>query len=314
MGDRVSENFPLVSVGIPTYNREKLLKSTVESVLNQSYKNLEIIISDNGSTDGTESYCRELSQKDPRFTYIRQPINLGSSKNFEYVLHQATGEFFMWLADDDLCEPELIEKLIEKLVEDSTIILSTSDVKLIDAEGSLISIQTIPTLYPENDWLEVRRSLFEFLPRNMEVNFAVYGLGRTEFAKKFFERWSIECYGFTLGWEYPYLAKLATFGKIVAIPQPLKLYRFHEGMGYSEAQRLTPWKNFILRSKLRNRLLAILSESHLSSLEQLPLYGLVICQYGASVFLEGWLGTRNYLIKPIILNILGFLGWQFKKA
>jgi glycosyltransferase involved in cell wall biosynthesis len=112
----LSDNEPLVSVGIPTYNRASDLPRAVESVLAQSYGNLELIISDNASTDETAQVCESFCRRDPRVRYIRQPENLGPVGNFAEVLRHSKGEYFMWLADDDWLDPTYIEECLAVLV------------------------------------------------------------------------------------------------------------------------------------------------------------------------------------------------------
>src|SRR5229473_2324672 len=92
---------PLVTIGLPTYNRASELKRAVESVLAQDYSNLELVISDNASTDDTQLVCERFCAQDNRIRYIRQPTNRGAAANFHEVLQRAGGEFFMWLGDDD---------------------------------------------------------------------------------------------------------------------------------------------------------------------------------------------------------------------
>ncbi len=101
---------PLVSVGLPTYNRASRLRRAVESVLAQDYPNLELIISDNASADETQALGEEFRRLDKRVRYVRQPVNLGLIKNFEFVLSQARGEFFVWLADDDWFDPSYLSQ------------------------------------------------------------------------------------------------------------------------------------------------------------------------------------------------------------
>lgn len=107
----------LVSVGIPTFNRPDGLRRTLECITKQSYANLEIIVSDNCSTTtDTERVVREIMQRDPRLRYFRQTENIGPTKNIRFVLEQATGEYFMWAADDDEWDPAHIESLIAVLM------------------------------------------------------------------------------------------------------------------------------------------------------------------------------------------------------
>lgn len=100
---------PLVSVGIPTYNRPDGLRRTLACITGQKYKNLEIIVSDNASPGvETEKVVREVSVTDPRIQYHKQPRNMGPFFNFFFVLKQATGEYFMWAADDDEWDKDFI--------------------------------------------------------------------------------------------------------------------------------------------------------------------------------------------------------------
>jgi glycosyltransferase involved in cell wall biosynthesis len=114
----VSPREPLVSVGIPTYNRASGLKRAVGSALAQSYENLEVVISDNASTDGTRELCESLARSDPRVRYHRQPENRGPTANFREVLDRASGEFFMWLADDDWIDTDYVSACVGERLHD----------------------------------------------------------------------------------------------------------------------------------------------------------------------------------------------------
>jgi glycosyltransferase domain-containing protein len=116
MNNLISIN-PKVSVGIPTYNRSNTLKRTLESVLNQKYQNLEIIISDNASTDGTQELCRQFCNADNRIKYFRQPYNRGANANFVEALKHANGTYFMWIGDDDWIDNAYIYQCLKLLVE-----------------------------------------------------------------------------------------------------------------------------------------------------------------------------------------------------
>lgn len=116
-------NQPLVTIGIPTYNRNSLLKRSLEAALNQDYKNIEVIVSDNASTDDTEKTCLYYSQKDSRCKYIRQKINIGVTANFIEVLKNASGELFMWLGDDDWIDVNYISVCVHELCADSSMAL-----------------------------------------------------------------------------------------------------------------------------------------------------------------------------------------------
>jgi len=107
---------PLVSVGIPTYNRPEGVKRTLECITTQTYRNLEIIVSDNCSPSmDSMRILSEFEGKDSRIKVFRQKKNLGSFPNFNFVLRQATGKYFIWAADDDELENSYIERCVNQL-------------------------------------------------------------------------------------------------------------------------------------------------------------------------------------------------------
>ena len=79
---RLQNAAPLVSIGVPVYNGERLLGRTLESLLAQTYTHLEIIISDNASTDSTPAIAREFADRDPRVRYVRNETNIGAIPTF----------------------------------------------------------------------------------------------------------------------------------------------------------------------------------------------------------------------------------------
>jgi glycosyltransferase involved in cell wall biosynthesis len=105
---------PLVSVGIPTYNRPDGLLRTIKQVASQTYTNLEIVVSNNASPNPMVAQllarCAEL---DTRIRVVNQPENLGILKNFQYVLNHTQGEFFMWAADDDEWDPRFVAACVQ---------------------------------------------------------------------------------------------------------------------------------------------------------------------------------------------------------
>ena len=109
---------PLVSVGIPTYNRRPLLERAIRSVLDQDYPELDLVVSDNASSDDSESALRALASADPRLRYERARENRGHAVNFRRVFELARGDYFMWLSDDDEITPGYIRRCVEELEAD----------------------------------------------------------------------------------------------------------------------------------------------------------------------------------------------------
>ena len=108
---------PLVSIGLPTFNGAKSLARAINSALNQDYQNIELVISDNASSDDTEAVCRDAANRDKRIKYLCQETNVGPIANFRDVLSRSTGQFFMWLADDDWLDSSYVGRCAEFLSE-----------------------------------------------------------------------------------------------------------------------------------------------------------------------------------------------------
>ncbi len=100
---------PLVTIGMPVYNGAKSIKKALDSLLNQTFTNFELIISDNASTDKTEEICKTYAAKDVRIKYIRQLENIGYVANFKYLLMDVQGDYFMWAAADDIRSLDYLE-------------------------------------------------------------------------------------------------------------------------------------------------------------------------------------------------------------
>jgi glycosyltransferase involved in cell wall biosynthesis len=103
---------PLVSIGLITYNRADIIHLAIEQLLGQTYRNIELIISDNASTDNTQEVCARYIRTDRRVRYFRQKENIGMYGNFNFVLEQAKGVYFLWATDDDEWHPHFIQTLV----------------------------------------------------------------------------------------------------------------------------------------------------------------------------------------------------------
>ena len=117
---------PLVSIGMPVYNSESTLDKVIESIILQDYQNIELIISDNASSDDTEKICRLFAQKDSRIKYFRSKQNLGPLSNLQFVLSESKGEYFMWAAGDDIRTLGFISANLNVLLNNPGIVASTS--------------------------------------------------------------------------------------------------------------------------------------------------------------------------------------------
>ena len=129
---------PCVTIGVPAYNAENFLEETLDSLLAQTFEDFEIIISDNASTDRTESICRAYMAKDSRIRYVRNENNLGAAFNYNQTFELSSSKYFKWAAADDLCAPQYLENCIEVLERRPEVILCYSRTSLINEHGKII--------------------------------------------------------------------------------------------------------------------------------------------------------------------------------
>ena len=163
---------PLVSIGLPTFNRARTLKRAIESVLGQTYPNIELVISDNASTDDTQLLCTEFKKRDSRVRYMRRATNEGPGANFHAVLAHASGEFFMWLGDDDWLDSSYVSRCLEKLIENPDYSLVCGEAKYFSHGQLLPEGETIDL--PQDPAAERVLAYFE----KVNHNGTFYGLMR----------------------------------------------------------------------------------------------------------------------------------------
>lgn len=167
--DIANDKIPRISVGMPVYNGEKYISDAIDSLLLQTYTDFELIISDNASSDGTEKICLEYAKKDSRIRYVRQIKNQGGFCNFKFVLDEARGEYFMWLAHDDYIEPDsYLEKLVQPLVEGYE--FSFPNVQIVSAGGLIVANNVMGLFATCNSRLEMCESAIKI------NSYQVYGL------------------------------------------------------------------------------------------------------------------------------------------
>jgi glycosyltransferase involved in cell wall biosynthesis len=120
----------LVSIGMPIRNCEKTLSKAIEAILNQNYKNLELIISDNASTDKTREICEKYQLLDSRILYFRHDFNIGPTKNFAYTLKESNGKYFAWAAGDDVKDINFIDVNLDILENNEKAIASMGAIRI----------------------------------------------------------------------------------------------------------------------------------------------------------------------------------------
>jgi glycosyltransferase involved in cell wall biosynthesis len=155
---------PPVTIGIPTYNRaDGYFRQALESAVRQTYENIEIVVSDNCSTDNTESVVKEIG--DGRVRYFKQERSLSPNENFNFCLNQAGGAYFLLLHDDDLIDEDFISACMRKADFQLNWGVIRTGTRLIDAEGTVTHEvlnkskgETVEDLFL--DWFNVKTAFY----------------------------------------------------------------------------------------------------------------------------------------------------------
>jgi glycosyltransferase involved in cell wall biosynthesis len=180
-----SANLPLVTIGLPVRNAERYLARALEDLTRQQYSNIEILISDNASTDGTFEICQRYAA-DPRVRLWRNPENIGAYGNFKRVLAEARGEFFMWAASDDRWAPEFVGGLLSELQANPSASLAVCAIERRRENGSLHDLMRYVGALDPTRASPIR--LVDLAAAGTEYMLFIYGLFRTEYLRRAFLR------------------------------------------------------------------------------------------------------------------------------
>tara|TARA_B110000003_G_C16566456_1_gene502576 strand:+ start:503 stop:1255 length:753 start_codon:yes stop_codon:yes gene_type:complete len=144
----------IVSIITPSFNSEKFIKSCIKSVINQTYKNWEMLIVDDCSIDNTARFIKEIAEKDARIKGVYLDKNIGSAAARNIAIQKASGRYIAFLDSDDLWDPEKLEKQIS-FMKDKSIVFSYSSYHSISEDGSkCFGIIKAPSIIRYNDYLK----------------------------------------------------------------------------------------------------------------------------------------------------------------
>jgi glycosyltransferase involved in cell wall biosynthesis len=133
-----------VSIGVPVFNGAESLAAALDSLIGQTFRDIEIIIADNASTDATPEICRRYAEQDPRIVYHRHAATIPVGENFLFVLSRARASYFMWAAHDDLRGPDFIERLHDALGASPGAVLAIGDIVEMTPAGLRPAHVTLP--------------------------------------------------------------------------------------------------------------------------------------------------------------------------
>lgn len=135
---------PLVSIGVPVFNGDRFLGDALHSILSQDYENIEVLISDNASTDGTAAICRRVADRDTRVRYQRNEFNIGPLANYCRVVDRSRGTYFLWAADDDQRSLQYVSSLVAELEANEHAVLATGTTIYCDPDGQATAMRPCP--------------------------------------------------------------------------------------------------------------------------------------------------------------------------
>ncbi|MFA9238579.1 MAG: glycosyltransferase family 2 protein [Candidatus Paceibacteria bacterium] len=233
------KNLPLVSIVVPCYNHEKYVKETIESIINQTYKNIELIVIDDGSKDSSVNVIQELADK-YKFTFIHRP-NKGLSATLNEGVSLSKGKYFSAIASDDVLLPSKISLLVEKLENlDETYAVAFGDAIFIDDENNEVYIDYKTGEYTTSD--KGGKSFLKYYTKDREFNYKdenEFGTYKTLLGGNYLPAMSAvikleqikEVDAWTSGntiedWEM--WLKLSKNYKFAYIDEPVALYRWHD--------------------------------------------------------------------------------------
>jgi len=225
----LNNHVPMVTLAIPTFNRLALLKRAVASALAQNYKNLEIIISDNASTDGTFEYLESLD--DDRIKVILSEQNLGMVANWDRCLVSALGDYFLLMSDDDaLFEESAVEKLASGFLGDDgeNVGAVFSDVML-----EKVSNSTLERTFYKGKLCRTEEIIVDFFMSRVSV-FPCATLLRT---KDIRDLGGYSSFGAMLAVDAcAWICLALKYGQVRRIDEPLALYRIHQSLSSSSIE------------------------------------------------------------------------------
>jgi glycosyltransferase involved in cell wall biosynthesis len=233
-----------VSVGLPVYNGEKFLPEVLENFLSQTFADIEIVICDNASTDGTQQICRAYAARDTRVRYFRNEKNLGAIANFNRVFELARAPLFKWAAHDDLYRETYLESCVRILDENPDVVLAHSGTAFIDEKGATFPFDLVTSSFvdpktgvhqtPDSPTIgDSPQALVRFwqVLRRARWGSHMFGLMRRDVLSQ------TKLMPNFAGGDRAMLAELALLGRFQSTREVLYLKRFHEQVSWALSQK-----------------------------------------------------------------------------
>lgn len=207
---------PTVSIGLAVYNGANFVAEAIEGILGQTYRDLELIISDNASEDDSFAICSDYARQDPRIRLYRNEINVGAAPNFNRMFQLARGKYFKWAFHDDIMLPRFVEAAVAVLESDPSVVSCMTSAVRVDAERKRICEADIDELWGSEDAAERLVGILREVKR-----MAIHGVSRVSALNE------TALHGSYADSDVNLLAELALLGRIVVVDEELYEIRVH---------------------------------------------------------------------------------------
>lgn len=213
-----TDRYPLVSIGVPVFNGERNLRRCLDSLLLQDYPNLEIIISDNASTDETPSICEQYARRDSRVKYHRSDKNRVAGWNFNRVFELSSGKYFLWAAHDDRREPSFVSACVERLEQRPDAVLCQAYTAVsVEGQDEMLYLVHLDTFEQRTGLVERYQETLKRLPAT-----AIYGLYRSSAMRE------TKIWARVIATDLAFLQELSIHGTFIQVPKVLFRYSARE--------------------------------------------------------------------------------------
>jgi glycosyltransferase involved in cell wall biosynthesis len=214
----------LASIGLYVYNGECFLEAALRSILNQTFTDFELIISDNASTDRTGDIAQSYAKGDDRVRYYRSEKNMGAGWNMRRVYELATCKYFKWSAADDVLEPEFLRLCVEILEREDDCVVAYAKPKEVDGNGAFIRNYDIPVKVDSNDTVARFREMI-LIDHNC---YQIFGLIRMSALRQ------LPPHGIYVNADRVLLSRLSLLGRFCETPEALFSSRRHGGQSVAK--------------------------------------------------------------------------------
>ncbi len=254
------QDAPMVSIGLPVRNAEQTVAAVAKSVLAQDYANLELVISDNASTDGTQDVCEELARSDERVRYHRHPENVGLLNNFVGVIAMAKGVYFRWISDSDALDASYSQVCVDAFAADPRVVLVTTGVAYQTEDGQRSAEPYTGTALNSDDPAERAVEMLRLLNESYRLLDPLYGMMRRVSVLPIPRR-------NMLREDQVFAVKLALAGPWAHVPAVLAQREWRTGPTSSQARLLSvpAWQAHFANTLQMRELLRVVADADLTA-------------------------------------------------